>query len=88
MALLRKSPGPQRKSFIEQLDDIGPVTQHPVPFAVKPQSPPSAAQNRRSFVDEVDNIAGAPQPVVQVKSKKQNSKGHSLLNCAGQTGTE
>lgn len=70
MALLRKSPGPQRKSFVEQLNDVGPVTQQPtVPFAVKPQSPPAAAAaaaNRRSFVDELDNVTGAPPPVVQV----------------------
>lgn len=67
MALLRKSPGPQRKSFIEQLNDVGPVTQQQsVPVAFKPQSPPAPPQNRRSFVDEVDNIAGAPPPVVQV----------------------
>lgn len=67
MALLRKSPGPQRKSFVEQLNDVGPVTQQPiVPVAVKLQSPLAAAPNRRSFVDEVDNIAGTPQPAVQV----------------------
>lgn len=72
MALLRKSPGPQRKSFVESLDDVGPITQQPV-VPVKSQSPPSQAQqNRRSFVDEVDNIAGQPQPVVQVRPVQNN----------------
>lgn len=66
MALLRKSPGPQRKSFVEQLNDVGPITQQ-ASVPIKPQSPPAAAPNRRSFVDEVDNIAGVPQQPVQVR---------------------
>lgn len=87
MALLRKSPGPQRKSFVEQLNDVGPVPQQPVAF--KQQSPPvvataaaaAAAPNRRSFVDEVNNFSAAPQPVVQVNFAVYLSISVSVLTC-------
>lgn len=61
MALLRKSPGPQRKSFVDEVDNFTPQqqSQQPAAFLQKPLTAP--AQNRRSFVDEVENF----QPPVQ-----------------------
>lgn len=61
MALLRKSPGPQRKSFVDEVDNFTPQqSQQPTPFMQRPQ--PAPVQNRRSFVDEVENFQ---QPPVQ-----------------------
>lgn len=75
MALLRKSPGPQRKSFIEEVDNYAPQPQQ-TSFMQKPQSPP-AQNNRRSFVDEVDNFAAQQQPIrsppVQTRPAVQNN---------------
>lgn len=58
MALLRKSPGPTRKSFIEEVDNFKDQPAPQPTFMQKPQ--PQPAPNRRSFVDEVDNFE---QPV-------------------------
>lgn len=58
MALLKRSPGPTRKSFIEEVDNFKDQPAPATNFMPKPQ--PQPAVNRRSFVDEVDNFE---QPV-------------------------
>lgn len=76
MALLRKSPGPTRKSFIEEVDnfkDQQQPVQQPM-FMQKPQTQP--VPNRRSFVDEVDNFEPQQQarsPPVQTRPLVQNN---------------